>query len=216
MSRSADPASINAYFMLGSSLSIAANRLSYAFDLSGPSIAIDTACSSSLVALHEAVHAIRNGRTSIAVVGGVHMLLSPYPFIGFSRAGMLSPHGRCRAFDKLAKGYVRAEGGGVVVLKPLADALRDGDPIRAVIRGIGINSDGHTHGIALPSSAAQEALLRRVYAEADVDPEDLIYFEAHGTGTAAGDRRKPVRSVARSASSARKAAHSRSARQNPT
>ena len=185
--RQGDPESGDAYFMLGSTLSIAANRISYIFDLRGPSMAVDTACSSSLVALHEAVHALRDGRAPMAIVGGINLLLSPYPFIGFSRASMLAPYGRCRAFDKLAKGYVRAEGGGVLVLKPLRAAERDGDPIAAVIRGVGINSDGRTQGISLPSAAMQEALLRRVYRKARVAPRNLSYFEAHGTGTAVGD-----------------------------
>src|SRR5690606_26213444 len=127
--RQSDPAGSNAYFMLGSTLSIAANRISYIFDLHGPSMAVDTACSSGLVALHEGVAAVREGRAPMAVVGAVNLLLSPYPFIGFSRASMLSPYGRCRAFDNIAKGYVRAEGGGMLLLKPLADAERDGDPI---------------------------------------------------------------------------------------
>jgi acyl transferase domain-containing protein/NADPH:quinone reductase-like Zn-dependent oxidoreductase/short-subunit dehydrogenase/acyl carrier protein len=185
--RQGDPAGANAYFMLGATLSIAANRISYLFDLRGPSMAIDTACSSALVALHEAVQAIRQGHASVAVVGAVNLLLSPLPFIGFSKASMLSPYGRCRAFDGAAGGYVRAEGGGVVVLKPLADAERDGDEIFAVIRGTGINTDGRTMGIALPSSEMQEALLRQVYKEARVSPRNIAYFEAHGTGTKAGD-----------------------------
>jgi acyl transferase domain-containing protein/NADPH:quinone reductase-like Zn-dependent oxidoreductase/acyl carrier protein len=185
--RMGDAENSNAYFMLGAALSIAANRISYIFDLNGPSLAIDTACSSSLVALHEAVHALKSGRAPMAIVGGVNLLLSPHPFIGFSKAGMLAPYGRCRAFDKVAQGYVRAEGGGVVVLKPLADAERDGDPIVAVIRGVGTNADGKTHGIALPSSQSQEALLNRVYREARIAARDVSYIEAHGTGTAVGD-----------------------------
>jgi acyl transferase domain-containing protein/NAD(P)-dependent dehydrogenase (short-subunit alcohol dehydrogenase family) len=185
--RQGDPEGGDAYFMLGSTLSIAANRISYVFDLRGPSMAVDTACSSSLVALHEAVRAVQAGRAPMAIVGGMNLLLSPYPFVGFSKASMLAPYGQCRAFDKLAKGYVRAEGGGVAVLKPLATAERDGDPILAVIRGIGVNSDGRTQGISLPSAAMQEALLRQVYKEAGIAPRSLSYFEAHGTGTAVGD-----------------------------
>jgi phthiocerol/phenolphthiocerol synthesis type-I polyketide synthase C len=185
--RMGDLAGTDAYFMLGAVFSLAANRISYIFDLNGPSLAIDTACSSSLVALHEAVHALRDGRAPLAVVGGINLLLSPHPFVGFSKAGMLASYGRCRAFDKLATGYVRAEGGGVVILKPLSDAERDGDPILAVIRGVGTNSDGRTHGVALPSSQAQEALLRRVYREARIPTRAISYIEAHGTGTAVGD-----------------------------
>ncbi|MGC2855132.1 SDR family NAD(P)-dependent oxidoreductase [Novispirillum sp. DQ9] len=185
--RQGDPEVGNAYFMLGSTLSITANRISYIFDLNGPSMAIDTACSSSIVALHEAVHALREGRAGMAVVGGIHLLLSPYPFGGFSKATMLAPYGRCRTFDKLAKGYVRGEGGGVLLLKPLDDAERDGDPILGVIREVDINTDGRTKGIALPSGEAQEALLARAYASAGVDPDDVVYVEAHGTGTFVGD-----------------------------
>ncbi|HLO77566.1 MAG TPA: polyketide synthase, partial [Magnetospirillum sp.] len=185
--RQGDPSGTNAYFMLGSVLSIAANRISYVFDLHGPSMAVDTACSSSMVAMNEAFHAVSSGRAGMAVVGGVNLLLSPFPFIGFSQASMLSPYGRCRAFDKIAKGYVRAEGGGVLVLKPLAEAQRDGDPILAVIKGTGVNTDGRTQGIALPSSERQEELLRRVYDQFGADPDDLVYFETHGTGTSVGD-----------------------------
>ncbi len=131
--RLGDPAGADSYFMTGNALSILANRISYVFDLRGPSLAVDTACSSSLVALHQACEAIRAGRIGSAVVGGVNLLLTPYPFLGFCRASMLSRRGRCFAFDDRADGYVRGEGGGVVILKPLADALVAGDPIRGVI-----------------------------------------------------------------------------------
>ena len=176
-----------AYFMTGNTLSILANRISYVFDLRGPSLYVDTACSSSLVALHQACEAIRAGRIASAIVGGVNLLLTPYPFIGFCRASMLSPRGRCYAFDDRADGYVRGEGGGVVIVKPLADALADGDPIRAVILATGVNSDGRTIGLSLPSEAAQASLLRSVYAEAAIAPDELAFFEMHGTGTPAGD-----------------------------
>lgn len=185
--RQNDTCGANAYFMLGSTHSIAANRISYIFDLNGPSMAVDTACSSALVAMHEAVQSIHAGRSNMAIVGGMSMLLSPYPFGGFSKASMLSPQGQCRAFDKMAEGYVRAEGGGVVILKPLADAERDGDPIQGVIRGIGINTDGRTPGIAMPSPYKQEELIRKTYKKARINPRQVSYFEAHGTGTAVGD-----------------------------
>ena len=149
--RLGDPAGADSYFMTGSTLSILANRISYVFDLRGPSLSVDTACSSSLVALHHACEAIRGKRIASAIVGGVNLLLSPYPFIGFSRASMLSRRGRCFAFDERADGYVRGEGGGVVLLKPLEDALADGNPIRAVILASGVNSDGRTIGLSLPS-----------------------------------------------------------------
>jgi acyl transferase domain-containing protein/NADPH:quinone reductase-like Zn-dependent oxidoreductase/acyl carrier protein len=185
--RLGDPAGGDSYFMTGSTLSILANRISYIFDLRGPSLAVDTACSSSLVALHHACEAIRSKRIPSAIVGGVNLLLAPYPFIGFSRASMLSQRGRCFAFDERADGYVRGEGGGVVILKPLEDALANGDPIRAVIRGSGVNSDGRTMGLSLPSESAQASLLRLVYEQAGVAPKELAFFEMHGTGTAAGD-----------------------------
>lgn len=185
--RHADPSNGDQYFMVGNQLSIVANRISYVFDLHGPSFAVDTACSSSLVALHEACEALRNGRVAMSLCAGVNLLLTPLPFIGFSRAKMLSPRGRCHAFDASGDGYVRSEGGGVVILKLLEDAIRDGDHIRGVIEATGINSDGRTTGISLPSRPAQAALLKKVYGEAGVDPDRLAYFEAHGTGTAAGD-----------------------------
>ncbi|MFF7725572.1 SDR family NAD(P)-dependent oxidoreductase [Streptomyces sp. NPDC008001] len=175
------------YGMSGSTLSIAANRLSYCFDLRGPSMAIDTACSSALVALDRACRTLFDGTSRTALVGGINLLVSPYSFAGFSYAGMLSHRGKCAAFSADADGFVRAEGGGVAVLKPLADALADGDRIHAVIAGTGVNTDGRTQGMALPSSRAQEELLRTVYARAGVEPDDLVYFEAHGTGTPAGD-----------------------------
>src|SRR3954451_5979322 len=185
--RLGDPASGDSYFMTGSTLSILANRISYVFDLRGPSLTVDTACSSSLVALHHACEAMRDGRIASAIVGGINLLLSPYPFIGFCRASMLSRRGRCFAFDERADGYVRGEGGGVVLLKPLKQALADGDPIRAVIRGPGVNSDGRTIGLSMPSDAAQAALIKAVCERAGVMPDDLAFFEMHGTGTPAGD-----------------------------
>ncbi|MGW1072127.1 SDR family NAD(P)-dependent oxidoreductase [Streptomyces sp. NPDC002537] len=175
------------YAMSGSTLSIAANRLSYCFDLRGPSMAVDTACSSALVALDRACRTLLDGTSRIALAGGVNVLIGPFAFAGFSHAGMLSRRGRCAAFSADADGFVRSEGGGVVVLKPLADALSDGDRIHAVIAGTGANCDGRTPGMALPSSHAQEALLRTVYERSGVAPDDLVYFEAHGTGTPAGD-----------------------------
>ncbi len=185
--RLGDPAGGDSHFMTGNTLSILANRISYVFDLRGPSLTIDTACSSSLVALHHACEAIRGGRIESAIVGGVNLLLAPYPFLGFCHAAMLSRRGRCFAFDERADGYVRAEGGAVIILKPLADALAAGDPIRAVILGTGINSDGRTIGLSLPSETAQAALLDTVYARTGVAADELAFFEMHGTGTPAGD-----------------------------
>jgi acyl transferase domain-containing protein/NADPH:quinone reductase-like Zn-dependent oxidoreductase/acyl carrier protein len=185
--RAEDLGSCSRYSLAGASLSIAANRISHAFDLRGNSMAIDTACSSSLVALHEGVRAIQDGSAGMALVGAVNMLISPYPFVGLSRAMMLSDYGECRAFSKTAKGYVRAEGGGVLVLKPLSQALKDGNPISAIIRAIGTNNDGRTPGISFPSAAQQESLLRGIYEKHGLDPEELVYLEAHGTGTSVGD-----------------------------
>jgi phthiocerol/phenolphthiocerol synthesis type-I polyketide synthase C len=185
--RLGDPASADSHFMTGGTLSILANRISHVFDLRGPSLAVDTACSSSLVALHHACEAIRGGQIGGAIVGGVNLLLAPYPFIGFSRAAMLSRRGRCFAFDARADGYVRGEGGGTVILKSLPQALANGDPIRAVILGTDVNSDGRTIGLSLPSEAAQAMLIREVCERAGVAPDDLAFFEMHGTGTPAGD-----------------------------
>ena len=175
------------YVNSGSALSIAANRISYFFDFHGPSFAIDTACSSALFALHQACLSLWSGECPVAVVGAVNMLLQPKPFIGFCNAAMISRTGHCKSFDASADGYVRAEGAGVVVLKLLADAERDGDPIRAAIIGSATNSDGRTAGLSLPNEQAQEMLLRQVYAECGVAPEDVFYVEAHGTGTPVGD-----------------------------
>jgi len=185
--RLGDPASTDSYFMTGNTLSVFANRISYVFDLRGPSLTIDTACSSSLVALHHACEAIRSKRVATAIVGGINLLLAPYPYLGFCSASMLSRRGRCFAFDERADGYVRGEGGGVVILRPLEDALADRDAVRAVILGTGVNSDGRTIGLSLPSEAAQASLLRSVYARAGVAPQQLTFFEMHGTGTPAGD-----------------------------
>ena len=161
--------------------------LSYIFDLHGPSLTIDTACSSSLVALHEARHALARGEVDAALVGGVNILSSPFGFISFSQATMLSPTGLCRAFAEEADGYVRAEGGVVLVLKTLKKAIEDGDRIHAVICGSGVNSDGRTSGISLPDEEYQTNLLRAVYRQSGVSPESLAYVEAHGTGTRVGD-----------------------------
>ena len=182
-----DSASLDRYGMTGGAMSIMANRIAHVFDLHGAAQTVDTACSSSLVALHLACEALRTGQLSAAIVGGVNMLLAPAQFVGFSRASMLSPTGRCHAFDARADGYVRAEGAGAVVIKRLADALADGDHIRAVIRGTGTNSAGRTVGLSLPNGAAQAALLREVLDRSGLSPAQFAYFEAHGTGTLVGD-----------------------------
>ncbi|MET0151686.1 MAG: beta-ketoacyl synthase N-terminal-like domain-containing protein, partial [Candidatus Binatia bacterium] len=178
---------IDVYSTTGGVMSIAANRISYCFDLRGPSLAIDTACSSSLVAVHFACASLWSGTSSLALVGGVNALLAPMPFVAFSRMSMLSPTGRCRAFDAAADGFVRGEGAGVIVLKPLAAARKDGDRVYAVIRGTATNQDGRTNGLTVPSAAAQAALVRTACRSAGVDPAAIRYVEAHGTGTPIGD-----------------------------
>ncbi len=178
---------INAYSNTGGSSSIAANRISYCFDLRGPSVAVDTACSSSLVAIHMACESIWRGDAPLALAGGVNALLLPDFYVAFSQLGVLSPDGRCKAFDARANGYVRSEGAGMVLLKPLAAALRDKDPIYAVIRGTALNQDGRTPGMTVPSQAAQELLIRTACRRAGVKPSDVQYVEAHGTGTPVGD-----------------------------
>jgi acyl transferase domain-containing protein len=185
--RLSDPSGADRYFMTGNTLSILANRITNVFDLRGPAQTIDTACSSSLVALSLAVDALRAGRAEAAVVGGVQLLLSPYGFMGFSRASMLSPTGRCRVFSAGADGYVRAEGAGAVILKPLGTALADGDSIRGVILAAGVNSVGRSIGLSLPNPHAQARLIGSVLAEAGLPARRVTYFEAHGTGTQAGD-----------------------------
>jgi myxalamid-type polyketide synthase MxaD len=178
---------IDAYAGTGNALSIAANRISYVFDFRGPSIAIDTACSSSLVAVHQACASLRSGESTLALAGGVNLILSPAITINFSKAGAMAPDGRCKSFDARANGYVRGEGAGVVVLKPLSHALADRDPIYAVIRGSAVNQDGRSNGLMAPNPHAQEAVLRLAYRSAEVSPGDVQYVEAHGTGTLLGD-----------------------------
>ncbi|MEP7118795.1 MAG: type I polyketide synthase, partial [Acidobacteriota bacterium] len=180
----------------GTATSIAANRLSYVYDLRGPSLAIDTACSSALSAVHLSCQSLRAGECDLAVAGGVQILLTPELTIGFCKASMLSPDGECRAFDQGANGYVRSEGGGIVLLKPLATALRDGDPIYATIRSTAVNQDGRTPGMTVPSSRAQQSLIEEALRKAGLTPREVQYVEAHGPGTRVGD---PVEAQAISA-----------------
>lgn len=171
----------------GNTSSIAANRISYVFDLKGPSMAIDTACSSSLVAFHQACQSISSGEIDMAICGGVSLLLHPFGFIAFSKASMLSRQGICNVFDAAGDGYVRSEGGGVFFLKDYEQALADGDPIVAVVAGSAVNSDGKKSGLTVPSNSAQAALLVEAYAKAGISPSEVAYIEAHGTGTPVGD-----------------------------
>lgn len=183
-----DLSSMTAHFMTGNAHSIAANRLSYVFDLHGPSVAMDTACSSSLVALHHACNSLLSGESSAALVGGVNVLLHPYSFIGFTKAAMLSANGRSRAFDASADGYVRAEGGAVLLLKPLDSALADGDDIEAIILASGVNADGRRKtALTIPSCEGQAELMQSVLQGSGISPLDVDYIEAHGTGTTVGD-----------------------------
>jgi acyl transferase domain-containing protein/NADPH:quinone reductase-like Zn-dependent oxidoreductase/acyl carrier protein/ubiquinone/menaquinone biosynthesis C-methylase UbiE len=182
-----DRTGIDAYTNIGSALCVAANRISYFFDLHGPSIAVDTACSSSLVAVHLACRSIWNQQCSLAFVGGVNLILRPEGTIGFSKASMLAPDGRCKSFDARANGYVRAEGAGLLLLKPLSRAISDGDSIYAVICASAVNQDGRTGGISVPNGQAQEAMLQTALTEAGIGPEQVQYVEAHGTGTPVGD-----------------------------
>lgn len=175
------------YNTIGRAHCILANRVSYLLDLHGPSEAIDTACSSSLVALNRAVEAIQQGRCDLALAGGVNVILSPMLHLDLGRAGMLSPDGRCRTFDRRANGFVRAEGAGAVLLKPLARALADGDPIHGLIRATAVNHGGRTNALTAPNPKAQTALLVEAYRRAGVDPRTVGYLETHGTGTELGD-----------------------------
>ena len=180
-------AEIEAYMAIGTSAAAAAGRISYRLGLQGPAVAVDTACSSSLVAIHQACQALRLGECDLALAGGANVLLSPATMITFSHAHMLAPDGRCKTFDAAADGYVRGEGCGVIVVKRLEDAIRDGDRIRAVIRGSAINQDGASGGLTVPNGVAQQRVIAEALKRAGVAPGDVGYLEAHGTGTSLGD-----------------------------
>lgn len=178
---------IDSYLASGNSHSIASGRLSYVLGLRGPSFPVDTSCSSSLVATHLAVQSLRSGECKLALVGGVNLILAPVTTIALSKARMLSPDGRCKAFDSRANGFVRGEGGGVLVLKRLSDAQADGDNILALIRGSAINQDGRSNGLTAPNGPSQESVIRAALANGRVAPHQVSYVEAHGTGTSLGD-----------------------------
>ncbi|AEF38568.1 Polyketide synthase [Hoyosella subflava DQS3-9A1] len=182
-----DPSTAHYYALTGTSSSIIPNRVSYTFDFRGPSISVDTACSSSLVAVHQAVQSLRSGESDIALAGGVNMLLTPAATLGFGAAGVLAPDGRIKAFSKDADGIARAEGGGLVALKRIDDAVADGDTILGVIKGSAVNSDGRSNGLTAPNPESQVAVLRAAYRDAGIDPTTVDYIEAHGTGTLLGD-----------------------------
>ena len=185
---------INPYVAMGCAVSPLANRISYDFNLKGPSVSLDTACSSSLVAVHLACRSLWGGEADMAIAGGVNVMLRPESSIMLSKAGFLNPDQYCKAFDAAANGYVRGEGVGVVILKPLKKAIADGDAIYAWVRGSAVNQDGYLpEGFTVPNVFSQIALMEAVYAEAGVDPLTVDFVEAHGTGTSVGD---PIESLA--------------------
>ena len=182
-----DLSQIDAWFGTGGALSIIANRVSYFFDLRGPSVTVDTACSSSLVAIHLACQSLRTGDSNLALAAGVNVLLTPVVTRSFDQAALMSPTGQCHSFDARADGFVRGEGCAMAVLKRLPDAVRDGNRVLALIRGSAVNQDGRSNGLMAPNPEAQMAVLRAAYANAGVPPAEVGYVEAHGTGTLLGD-----------------------------
>jgi phthiocerol/phenolphthiocerol synthesis type-I polyketide synthase C len=175
------------YAATGTAPSAAAGRLSYAFDLRGPSVALDAACATSLFAVHLACQSLRAGECDTAIAGGANALLMAEPSLVLDRLGMLAPDGRCKAFDARGDGYVRGEGAGVVVLKPLDDAYRDGNPVYGLIRGSAANADGRTNGLSAPSAESQESVVGHALARAGVRAHEIRYVETQGTGTRLGD-----------------------------
>ncbi|MEO0605096.1 MAG: polyketide synthase, partial [Myxococcota bacterium] len=184
---SSDPSRLTPWSGTGAMLSVAAGRISYALGLQGPAMTVDTACSSSLVAVHLAVQALRDGTVDLALAGGANVVLSAVPSAYFAELGALANDGRCKTFAADADGYGRGEGAGMVALKRLSDALRDGDPIVGVIRGSAVNQDGRSNGLTAPSGRAQQAVVRQALTDAQLSPTDIGYVEAHGTGTPLGD-----------------------------
>jgi amino acid adenylation domain-containing protein len=183
----ADLEAVDVYTSTGTAHSVMANRLSYQFNLQGPSMAVDTACSSSLVSVHLAIQSLRNRECDLALAGGVHVLLAPQNTVVLTKLNMMSPDGHCKAFDSRANGFVRGEGCGLVVLKRLADAVADGDHILAIVRGSAVNQDGRSNGITAPNGLSQKALLRDALRNGGVHASQITYIETHGTGTALGD-----------------------------
>ncbi|WP_342355217.1 beta-ketoacyl synthase N-terminal-like domain-containing protein [Spirosoma utsteinense] len=178
---------LTAYSGIGNASSIVANRISYVFNLTGPSMAVDTACSSSLVALHQASQHLRLNECSMAIVGGVNLILSPALHVVFSQANMLASDGICKTFDNEADGYSRGEGCGVIILKRLSDAVKDGDTIQAVIRGSAVNQDGRSNGLTAPNGLSQRRVVEKALQTARVQASEISYVETHGTGTPLGD-----------------------------
>ena len=178
---------IEPYFITGNALNAVSGRVAFALGFEGPAVAVDTACSSALVAVHQACQALHSGDCDMALAGGVNVLLSPVTSIAASRARMLSPVGRCKTFDASADGYVRSEGCGILVLKRLSDAVRDGDRVCAVIPSSAVNQDGASSGLTVPNGGAQQRLIGATLARAGLVGGDVDYLEAHGTGTPLGD-----------------------------
>ncbi|PHH69089.1 hypothetical protein CDD80_7017 [Ophiocordyceps camponoti-rufipedis] len=183
----ADVDNLPRYASTGNGPTMIANRISHFFDLRGTSVSVDTACSTAMAALHLACQSIRSGDSEMAVVGGTNLLLHPGSSIGLSTLGFLSPSGKSYSFDDRAEGYGRGEGVGCLIIKPLEAALRDNNPIRAIVRETAMNEDGRTPAISAPSQQAQEDLIRTCYQQAGLDPRDTPVVEAHGTGTRTGD-----------------------------
>ncbi|MEM9457630.1 MAG: acyltransferase domain-containing protein [Myxococcota bacterium] len=182
-----NPAEISMHTATGKATNMVSNRVSYTYGFEGPSVTVDTACSSSLVAIHLACQSLRTGDSELAIAGGINLLLDPVTMVGLSKFGGLSRDSRCKAFDASADGFVRGEGGGAVLLKPLSAAVADGDHIYAVVRGTAINNDGASNGLTAPSPGAQRRVLEQAYARSEIDPTEVDYIEAHGTGTSLGD-----------------------------
>ena len=183
----ARPQHIDPYYSSGNAYSVASGRIAYLLGLQGPAVSIDTACSSSLVALHLACQGLRHGDCDLTLVGGVNLILTPEINVNFSKAGMMAPDGRCKTFDAAADGYVRGEGGVMIVLRRLRDAQAAGDRVLAVVRGSAINQDGRSNGLTAPNGPAQEAVLQAALQAAGVAPHEVGYVETHGTGTSLGD-----------------------------
>lgn len=187
MMAGSDALASDPYLATGNASSVAAGRIAYALGLQGPAVAVDTACSSSLVAVHMARRSLLSGECDLALAGGVNVMLEPGVAVNFAKAGMLARDGHCKAFDDAADGFVRGEGCAMVALKRLDDALRDGDPVLAVIRGSAMNQDGRSAGLTAPNGPAQEAVIRRALADAGIAPAEIDVAEAHGSGTSLGD-----------------------------
>ena len=167
------------YLATGTATCMAANRLSYFFDLSGPSMSVDTACSSTMAVLHQAVRTLQHGDSKMALVCGAKLILNPDMFMPSSELGFLSPSGKCQSFDAAGDGYGRGEGVLAILLKPLKAAIADGDTVRSVIKGTRLNQDGRTQGITLPSAKAQQSNIEALYRELGIAPDDIQYVEAH-------------------------------------